>query len=520
MTINFNQIPSTVGVPGTYVEFDGTGARTGQAGKPYVTYAYGQMLAPKTAAFPQGSTAQPDIPVLVTSATQAVQLFGAGSALALMWIDLIATNSINASYAIPQYDDPASVGRVVTANYSTVYTAPAAISGVEHAYIGDRAYATAVAIGDTATVVAAHMAAAITLDPSCPFIAAASNGTLTLTAKNKGELANDVQIVAQYVTGDASPSGAFVAFTQAVVGQQNPTVSPGIASGSTLYMTHVVLPYNDATNYALMLAEAQDRWGAMPGATSIGNGEDDFMIFSAYRGSEAQFDAFIAQRNSEYYTCLHIEPPQVINGVQYAGLPTTAWQFAAAYAAQSAQTASVVCNLPLQNIVLNCIKPAPAVCRFPWNVRNRVILGGGSTYKYNTSDQVMLETAVTSRTLTDTGVPTDAERRVETQLAKSYMRWSVRVMLETTYPAYRLASDGTPDLPNGVATPKLIRGSLISLAKNVWVPAGVVERLDAFCNSLIVERSTTDCNTISFQMFPKIVNILAIKAGKISYIVC
>src|SRR5262249_27035234 len=114
----------------------------------------------------------------------------------------------------------------------------------------------------------------------------------------------------------------------------------------------------------------------------------------------------------------------------------------------------------------------------------------------------------------------DAERRVETQLAKSYLRWSVRVMLDSTYPSNRLADDGTPGLPNNVATPKMIKGSIIALCKNVWVPVGIVENIDQFKATLIVERSIEDCNTIKFQIFPDLVNILTVKAGKISYIVC
>lgn len=522
MTITFNQIPSTLGVPGTYVEFDGSGARTAQAGKPYKIFVYGQMLGPLSSSLPDsGSTVQPNIPVMVTSTTAANSMFGAGSVLALMLKDLFAINSATETWVIPQYDSTAGVARVVTGDYGAAYSTASTVAGVERVYINGCAYPVAVAVGDTGTLVAQNLATAINAGAACPFTASASSGVLTLTAKNLGECANDVQIVAQYAVGNVSPSGSFVTFVQTVAGAQNPSVSAGIASASTLYMTHVVLPYNDSTNYALMLAEAQDRWGAMPGATSLGNGEDDFIVFCGFRGTEAQFSGLKVARNSEYFTIMVVEPAQVINGVQYSGLPSASWQVAAAYAGQSAASANVVSNLPLQNVVLSCLLPAPAACRFSWNTRNRIILNyGGATYKYNGSDQVMIETAITERIKTDTGVPTDAERRVETQLAKSYMRWSVRAMLETTYPAYRLAYDGTPGLPNGVATPKLIRGSLISLAKNVWVPAGVVEQLDAFTDSLIVERSTADCNTISFQMFPKIVNILSVKAGKISYIVC
>ena len=521
MTISFTQIPSTVGLPGTYAEFDGTGARTGQAGKPQKIYVYGQMAAPKTLANTNGSTATANMPVMCSSAFQANKLFGPASVLAHMLAVSFKLNSITELWVVPQYDDAAGVARVLTADYASVYTAPATVPGVEKLYIGDREYAAAVAIGDTAAVVAGKLVAAINADIAALFTATLTAAVVTLTAKNKGECANDVQVVAQYYASDVSPAGAFVLVNQTVAGAQNPSVAAGIASASTQYMTHVALPYNDGANYALVLAEAQDRWAPLPGATSVGNGQDDFVAFAAYRGTEAQLNTFMSGRNSEYVSVAHVEPPQLIGGVQYGGLMSSAWQFAAGYAAISASLASAVANNPHQNVVLNCFKPAPVACRFPWNVRNRAVLNyGAATYKYNDSNQVVLETAITERLTTDSGVPTDAERRVETQLAKSYLRWSLRVMLDSQYPAARLANDGTPGLPNNVATPKMIAGSIIALAKNVWVLVGVVENIDAFVATLVVERSIEDCNTIKFQVRPDIVNILTVKAGKISYIVC
>lgn len=519
--ISFQQIPNSIGVPGSYVEFDGSRARTGQPGKPYALCVYGQMDAPKTVPYPNGSTAGANIPVTVSSAAQAAALFGPGSILAHMAESIFKTNSTTPVIFVPQLDAGGGVARVLTANYATPYAVAAAVPGSERLYIGDRVYTVPVAVGNTATNVAAAMLAAINADTGALFVATAVAAVLTLTAKNKGECANDVQVVSQYNTSDASPSGAFVQVTQTTAGSVNPSVSAGIASASTLYMTHVVNPYTDATNYALLLAEAQDRWAPLPNGTSVGNGQDDIIVFGAYRGTEAQFISHMATRNSEFFTTAHIEPGQTINALQYGGLMSSAWQFAAAYAATSAALASVVANNPHQLVALSCIVPAPAACRFPFNVRNRTILvHGGATYTYNPSGQVMLEAAITERTLTDSGAPTDAERRVETQLAKSYLRWSLRAMLEATYPRARLANDGTPGLPNNVATPNLIKGAIVALAKTTWVANGIVEDFAGFKNTLIVERSADDCNTIKFQIFPDLVNVLTIKSGKVSYIVC
>ena len=511
--IQFEQIPDSICVPGSYVEFDGTGARTGQAGKKYSIAVLGTKL-------PEG-TAQTDVPVLVGSALQAVTLFGAGSMLHYMSVCLFKTNSRNEVWFVPQDADTAGIARVMTVDYTTVYSAASTRAGLEKLYVAETEYRLPIAIGDTAVNVADWMAQIINADLSRLFDAEAAAGVLTLTARTAGEMMNDVQVVPQYAHGDYSPAGKFVTVVETTPGMGNPSVAAAIASLSTMGITHVVNPYNDATNYALLLGEAQDRWGPLPSATSLGNGQEDFIVFGAYRGTEAEFRSFMETRNSEYFTTAFVEPGQTINGVQYSGLPSTSWQYAAAYAAKSADLASVVCNNPHQAVALSCIKPAPMATRAHWNLRNRVACTyGGATYNYNASQQVMIEAAITERTTTDTGAATDAERRVETQLAKSYLRWSVRAMLDTVYPRSRLADDGTPGLPANVATPSMIKGSIIALCKNVWVPNGIVENFKNFKETILVERSTSDCNTIKFQIFPDLVNILTVKAGRISYIVC
>jgi phage tail sheath gpL-like len=522
--ISFDQIPSRIGVPGAYVELDGTRARLGQAGKPYKLVVYGQMAAKKTANNLLGSRAMENMPIQINSAGAAKLAFGAGSLLAASADIVFKINSINECWFIPQYDDAAGVARVVTADYTTVYTTAAAAPfapGVERVYIGDRTYRVAVRIGDTAAVIATALAAVINADVDALFSATAAAGVLTMTAKNKGEVANDVQFVSQYHPSDVSASNNFVTFTQTVAGAQNPDISAGIASASSMYMTHVVMPYNDADNYALLVAEAQDRAAPLPSATSLGNGQDDFVAFCAFRGTEAQAITFMENRNCEWFTTAYIEPGQVIKGVQFAGLMSSSFQFASAYAAMSARLTSVVCNNPHQRRVLNCLKPSPSVGRAFWNVRNRSIMNHGmATYNYNQSNQVMLEAGITERTLTDSGLPTDAEYRVETQFQKSYCRWSLRVMAETRYPHSRLADDGNPGLPQNVVTPKMLRGDILALCSQVWIPLGIVENYEQFAQDLIVERSTEDCNTIKVYYSPDFVNIFSVLAAKLAYIVC
>ncbi len=517
--ISFNQIPPNIEVPNTYIEFDGTGARSASAGKPQTIMVFGQMSEAKTGLNPNGSTVAADMPKLVRNAAEASAFFGAGSILAHTAETLFKTSGQTPVYFTPQLDDAAGVARVLTVSYSSVYTAPAAVSGIEKLYIGDREYRASVAIGDTASDVAASIASVINSDAGALFTAAVSTSTVTLTGKNKGEALNDVQVVSVYADSDASPSGTFVTPLQTVAGAGNPSVAVALAAVAGLDITHVVNTYNDDDNYLLLLADAQDRWAPLPAATSLGGGQNDYVVFQAVRGSPSALITFMSDRNSEYFTTLAIEPSVTINSVLYAGLRSSSFQAAAAYAGLSSSLVSVVANNPHQNRVIACLKAAPQVSRFGFNDLTTVAKAGMAIGAYNPSGQYLLLAGNTERTLTDSGAPTDAEKRVETQFAKSYMRWSTRVLLEARAPNMRLANDGTAGLPDNVVTPSIVKGWLLSNAKN-WVSLGILENFEGFKSSIVVERSTEDCNTIKFQISPDIVNILAVKAGKISYIVC
>ena len=513
MPIELNNIPSDITLPGTYAEFDSTNARSVASGRNYRGVIYGQKLAAGSAAA--------DVAIQIQSKSAAVAAFGAGSILARMVAAFIKQNPNSTLYCIPQADDAAGVARVVEVDYTAAYaTAPTGV-GVEQLYIGpDAAYKLAITSASTATTVAAAMAALVEANDDCPFSATAAAGKLTLTAKNKGIVPNDIQVAYRYYDTDSAATGTYPTITQKTAGATNPSVAAGIASASNMDMTHVVMPYKDATNYALMLAEAQDRWGPMPSETSLGNGQEDFMVFGAFRGSEAQCTSFKSGRNSEYFVTLALEPGQTIDGVAYPGTITSDFEAAAIYAAKSIALCKVVANKPHQNTILVGLRGAPKVCQFAWPVRNRLAKLGLSTAKYNASGQVLLETGITERTLTDDGMATDAERRIETQFAKSHIRYTTRSTLDSEYPNFRLADDGTAGLPQSVATPKMIKGTIIALAVNSWVPQGIIENLSNFISTLVVERSTDNCDTIKFQMFPDLVNVLVVKAGSINYIVC
>jgi phage tail sheath gpL-like len=88
-------------------------------------------------------------------------------------------------------DDAAGV--LATGTVTVVGTATAA--GTICPYVAGQRLTIGVLVGDTATVVAAAIAAAITAAADLPVTAAAALGVVTLTCKWKGATGNDITLV-------------------------------------------------------------------------------------------------------------------------------------------------------------------------------------------------------------------------------------------------------------------------------------------------------------------------------------
>lgn len=147
------------------------------------TLIIGQKVAAGTAA--TGS--------LVENAPEAndeiAALFGARSAVAGMLRAFKEINQSSAVDVIPLDDNAGATDATATIGFSGTATAAGTIF-VEVGSGNDHRYQIDIAIGETATVVAARLAALITADTLAPFTAAAATGDVTVTAANGGALAN------------------------------------------------------------------------------------------------------------------------------------------------------------------------------------------------------------------------------------------------------------------------------------------------------------------------------------------
>ena len=181
--ISFDSIPSSIRKPGKYFEFNTKLAVRTLPGNLQKVLMLGQKLVAGT----QAAMA----PVDVFSDEQAAQLFGRGSQLHLMVRAAIKANPYLQLTTVA-IADPA--GNAATGTTTLAGTATG--SGVLTLWVGANRVDIAVNSGDTAAIVAAALAVAVTAQPDIPVTSAAAAGVVTHTCYHKGTFGNDIKLVA------------------------------------------------------------------------------------------------------------------------------------------------------------------------------------------------------------------------------------------------------------------------------------------------------------------------------------
>ncbi len=486
MAISFNDIPSDIRVPLTYVEFDNSRAVSGTPAMERKLLVIGQRLA--TGTHPAG------VPLRVTSADQAVQAAGQGSMLAAMFKALKKADSYSESWLIALDDDPAGQAAAGTVN---VTTAPAE-SGTVNLYIGgSRVRAKAVA-GEAAGALAGRIAAAVNADANLPVTAAANGAAVTLTCKWAGETGNDLDLRLNLYR-ENSPRGLALAISPMSGGTANPDILPALAAMGDDWWNSIACPYTDIANRRALEEDLLLRWGPLKQMEGI--------AYSAYRGGHGQTGAYGEGGNGHLISCMGTNDS-----------PTPPYVWAAVNAVIAHKSLGIDPARPLQTLVLPGIA-APAIKqRWTMEERNLLLHDGVSTYMVQAGDVVAIERQVTMYQRNAYGLPDPSYLDVCTPATLGYIRYAVRNRISQRFPRHKLASDGTRFGPGqAMVTPSIIRAELIALFRELE-EKGLVESADVFKEGLIVERNADDRNRVDVLMTPDLVNQFRIFAACIQFI--
>lgn len=489
MPISFNQTPATLRVPWVYIEFSNEKATGASTTQPYITLLFGQKLA--------AGSAEPNVPIRITSDAQANNEFGVGSMLAAMVRSYRKTDSFTELYCVPQEDDPASAAAGGKITLSGSVTA----AGTLYIYIGGVRVTAGVSTTATLAVIAAATATAINANAHMPVIAEADDAEIKLTCKWAGQTGNDIDVRLNYYAGEALPTGLNVSITPMSGGTANPDISEALSKmGDSVHYNIIAIPYSDGNNQRLLDEELDDRWGPLR--------QLEGLAFTSIRGTLSQLSAYGNSHNSQNL-CV----------VPAAGTPNSPWEVAASAAALAAYYGNIDPARPFQTLEMIGLLPPKIEDRFTLQERNLLLYDGVSTWLTTVGSTIQAERFITTYKKSPAGGDDVSYLDIMTILTLGRLRYSLRNYLLNRYPRHKLASGDITQFGAGqsIATPDSIKGDIISWYQRM-ISAGLVEEMATFKAGLIVERNADDRNRVDILLTPDVVNALIVMAAKMEFI--
>jgi phage tail sheath gpL-like len=489
--ISFNEVPANIRVPFSYVEFDSSKAVQSGSLQPYNSLIVGQKLSTGTAAALAVQS--------VSSFEQAKELFGAGSMLALM-AKAYFLNNKTIPLDIIAFDD---VGAGVKAAGSFLLSGPATKSGTLSIYINGTKVEVSVTAGNTSAVVVSALNNAINNNADLPVVSAIDGGNtslLTITAKHKGLYGNSISLDYNYLSSEITPAGLGITITAMSGGTTAPDFDDLWTELGDKHYNGIGSPYTDSTSLASVKTELLDRAGATRQIEA-------FCITSA-RGTLGDLQTLGQAHNNQYLV--------IADDEKCLNHPS---EKAAAMLGQIMDSASKDPARPFQTLVLVGIKPARDKDQRLLLERNTLLFNGIATTTVNASNEVIIETVVTTRKENDFGGDDTAWLYLNIPLTLGYLRYDLRRYFASKYSRHKLADDGNKfGKGQKVMTPKLAKAEFVGLCRT-WNELGLVENIDQFKNDLVAERDPQNPSRLNIELGPDLVNQMRVLGVKISYLI-
>ena len=485
MAISFNNIPSNLRVPLFYAEVDNSQASFFQ--RPNVALLIGQKLA--------GGTAAVETPLLVTQVDQAKTLFGVGSMLARMLETFKKNDLFTETWCIALNDNGA--GAAATSTVTVTGTATA--SGTLNLYIAGQRVQVGVTSGDTATNVGDAIEAAVNALTVLPVTASNAAGVVTLTARHKGELGNDLDVRLNYrgeLGGELTPAGLTVVIVAMSGGTSNPVLTNAIGAMGDKEFDTIIMPYTDTASLDAMQAEMNDSTGRWGWQRQIYG-----WVISAKRGTVSGLGTFGNARNDQHMTV-----------AGYNDSPTPPYEWAAAWGAQASKNLEIDPARPLQTLGLSGVLAPPIPSRFTISEQQTLLFDGVAVSTVDSGGTVRISRSITTYQKNVFGEPDPSYLDIETLATLARIIRRLRSRITSKFPRHKLANDGTRfGEGQAIVTPNVIRAELIAEYSEMET-LGLVENTAAFSAALIVERDETDPSRINVLYPPDLVNGLRVFA--------
>ncbi len=393
-------------------------------------------------------TAVANTPIQAYSQAQVNGLCGGDSMLALMYAAYRLVDPFGEVWLGPVAD----AGAGTTATGSIAITGTATSAGTLALYLMGVSTPVPVNLGDTASVIATNIAAAVTAAIGVPLTATAATGTVTVTAQHKGLALNDIDIRLNYIgvqNGEVTPPGITATITAMAGGATNPTLTTLLANLGVQLFDFIALPYTDTTSLNALQSFLNDqagRWSAE--LMQYGH------VFAAYNGTFGARTTFGVGRNDQHCTILG-----------YFGSPTPAWLEAADWCAAHVIRIRVNPAQGLSTQALGLLPPPLALQDTP-GMRNTLLFDGISTFTVDAAGVCRIDRSVTTYQLNPSGQPDNSYLNTNLLFQAMYAARYINAQLTSQFIAAGkiLVSNGTPIGPGSPATtPNAILGSVIGI---------------------------------------------------------
>jgi phage tail sheath gpL-like len=391
-------------------------------------------------------------------------------------------------------DDAAAAAATATITFGGAATSAGAINLM----IAGRRVRVGVASGAASAAVATSVSAAINASADLPVTASVLASVVTVTARNKGEAANGLDIRLNYYVGEETAPGITAAITAMAGGVANPDLSDAMAAlGDTWFHTWAI-PYTDAANLVIVEGELASRFAW--------DREIEGHAFAALNGTQGQLAALGESRNSPHLSI-----------VMSVAEPMPAYEKAAETMAIGAYYLSIDPARPVQTLEYKWCLPANEADRLTKQEQNMLLFDGIATTYVDAGGIMRTERLITTYKESANGASDTSYLDVETLFTLMYIRHDWRDYVKRKYPRHKLADDGTRyGAGQAVVTPSVMKAEAVVKARE-WETLALVENVDDFKTNLVGERNASDPNRLDMLLPPNLVNQLRIIANKIQF---
>lgn len=465
--ISFDSIPSSIRKPGKYFEYNTKLAVRTLPSNEQRMLIIAQRLA--------GGSVAALIPTLVFSDSEAAAYFGSGSMAHLMCRAAIKANPY-LDLTVVALDDAAGAAASATVTIANAATA----SGSLRLYIGNVYIEIAITKDDAATAVAAALKAELDKRNDFPVTAAVAEAVVTLTAKNKGTVGNQIDL--SYVN-TASGCTVTLSGTSLSGGTIDPTLSTALAKVVSEQYHIIATPYNSQENITTLRDHLDLVSGPMEQRPGVGVYAFDGALASATTLSTA------------------INGGRII-GPYLRGTKSPTYEIAAAFAAIMAFEEDPA--RPLNTLPLLGINAPPIDQRLTRTEQESCLHNGTTPLEVNASGQVAIVRAVSTYVKNAEGVEDISLLDITTIRTLDYVRKACRERIALRFPREKLSSK----------TPPKVWAELYDVLLKLE-DLEIVEEVDANKDGLICERDLQDPNRLNAKIPADVVNGLHVFAGRI-----